>query len=466
MPVASRAIPTANGASASGAHAPRSGRGAPCRRDVDAREGLQQQRARSHDDGRRAGRSNRGGAAWHVATRSDSPMTSARRPRERSVTFACRGRSGPGQCAGEEPVTQRVELVRRELRGIAEGHVRGGPRPGEQVHLLIDRDRPREELVDVLVREERERSAVLGRIGMAGLTLGDENGGDVGWERAHRRARTAAGARASAIDPALPSPGSARAASRRSASSAASATRARLGDADRGERRRRGRASTAGAPRGAAAKKPEATRRGAPERYAAGPRPFRERPETPVARSGNSRHLRSAFSMESPIVSSTRTRAHFLSFASMRCHGATSVLVRSTISQTARSYAGHFFRLRQSSGVILKRLNGVFSRARNRASCSLLADGEPELEDHDARASERVFELDDLAVGAHPVGLRGESLRPARRGRARTSFDRRARSGPAWARAARTSRDRAARALPRWARRWARRRSSARRARA
>ncbi len=40
------------------------------------------------------------------------------------------------------------------------------------------------------------------------------------------------------------------------------------------------------------------------------------------------------------------------------------------MSQTACSYAGHFSRLRQSSGVILCCLCGVCSRARKRLSCS------------------------------------------------------------------------------------------------
>src|ERR1019366_3560626 len=41
-----------------------------------------------------------------------------------------------------------------------------------------------------------------------------------------------------------------------------------------------------------------------------------------------------------------------------------------------------------------------------------LADREPELHDDDAPAREGVFEVDDLAVSAHPVGFRGEALDP------------------------------------------------------
>src|SRR5689334_7318878 len=43
-----------------------------------------------------------------------------------------------------------------------------------------------------------------------------------------------------------------------------------------------------------------------------------------------------------------------LSFASTSVHGANSVLQRSIMSLTARSYCGHLSRLRQSSSVILK----------------------------------------------------------------------------------------------------------------
>ena len=52
----------------------------------------------------------------------------------------------------------------------------------------------------------------------------------------------------------------------------------------------------------------------------------------------------------------TVTRARSLSLAAMRLQGPMSVDVRSIMSQMARSYWGHFLRLRQSSSVILKRL--------------------------------------------------------------------------------------------------------------
>src|SRR4030095_9195568 len=78
--------------------------------------------------------------------------------------------------------------------------------------------------------------------------------------------------------------------------------------------------------------------------------------------------LSSAFT----IVFSTLIRAKYLSSASTSVHGASSVDVRSTISAAACSYAFHLARLRQSSGVILKRLNGVFSRALKRRYCSAL----------------------------------------------------------------------------------------------
>src|SRR5207248_4883123 len=80
----------------------------------------------------------------------------------------------------------------------------------------------------------------------------------------------------------------------------------------------------------------------------------------------------SAPSRRRTIVFSTFTRAKSLSSASTSVHGASSVDVRSTMSATACSYASHFARLRQSSGVILKRLNGVFSRALKRRYCSAL----------------------------------------------------------------------------------------------
>ena len=62
-------------------------------------------------------------------------------------------------------------------------------------------------------------------------------------------------------------------------------------------------------------------------------------------------------------VSNTLIRAEYLSLAETRVHGAISVLVRSTMSHTARSYASHWFRLRQSSSVILNRLNPVCARS-------------------------------------------------------------------------------------------------------
>src|SRR6185312_9368795 len=40
----------------------------------------------------------------------------------------------------------------------------------------------------------------------------------------------------------------------------------------------------------------------------------------------------------------------------------------------------------------------------------VLRDREPELHDDDAESHERLLEVDDLAVGAHPVGLRREAL--------------------------------------------------------
>lgn len=40
------------------------------------------------------------------------------------------------------------------------------------------------------------------------------------------------------------------------------------------------------------------------------------------------------------------------------------------MSSTARAYSGHLSRLRQSSGVILRTLCGVFCRASKRLSCS------------------------------------------------------------------------------------------------
>src|SRR5438876_9060261 len=80
----------------------------------------------------------------------------------------------------------------------------------------------------------------------------------------------------------------------------------------------------------------------------------------------------SAASRRRTIVFSTLIRAKYLSSATTNVQGASSVDVRSTMSATACSYALHLVRLRQSSGVILKRLNGVFSRALKRFNCSAL----------------------------------------------------------------------------------------------
>src|ERR1700757_2177515 len=75
-------------------------------------------------------------------------------------------------------------------------------------------------------------------------------------------------------------------------------------------------------------------------------------------------------SIRSHIVRSTITRAKYLSFAGTSTQGANTVLVRSIMSHTARSYNGAFSRLRQSSAVSLKLLNGDVSRALNLANCS------------------------------------------------------------------------------------------------
>jgi hypothetical protein len=54
----------------------------------------------------------------------------------------------------------------------------------------------------------------------------------------------------------------------------------------------------------------------------------------------------SCASRASQTMFNTKTRAYCLLFAGTRCHGATSVLVRSTMSLTAISYASHLDRLR------------------------------------------------------------------------------------------------------------------------
>ena len=61
----------------------------------------------------------------------------------------------------------------------------------------------------------------------------------------------------------------------------------------------------------------------------------------------------SPLSIAATRVLSTLIRAKYLLLASTRVQGAVTVDVRSTISETATSYSSHFFRLRQSSGVIL-----------------------------------------------------------------------------------------------------------------
>src|SRR6185437_3265469 len=81
-------------------------------------------------------------------------------------------------------------------------------------------------------------------------------------------------------------------------------------------------------------------------------------------------HFSSPFSIASTSVLSTFTLAKSLSSASTSVQGAISVLVRSTMSHAARPYASHLERLRQSSSVILKRLNALPSRSRKRRSCS------------------------------------------------------------------------------------------------
>src|SRR5438477_642694 len=92
----------------------------------------------------------------------------------------------------------------------------------------------------------------------------------------------------------------------------------------------------------------------------------------PRRRAIRARHRFNSCASLSTIVRSTLIRPYFLSSASTSVQGAISVLVRSTMSQTALSYSSHFLRFLQSSSVILKRLKGVFSRALNRCSCSVL----------------------------------------------------------------------------------------------
>ena len=52
-------------------------------------------------------------------------------------------------------------------------------------------------------------------------------------------------------------------------------------------------------------------------------------------------------------VRSTSSRAWRFELAATSTQGASGRCVRSSISWMARSYSGHFFRLRQSSGPIL-----------------------------------------------------------------------------------------------------------------
>ena len=56
--------------------------------------------------------------------------------------------------------------------------------------------------------------------------------------------------------------------------------------------------------------------------------------------------------------------------------------------------------------MILKRLNGVFSRSLKRGSCSALLICSQNLHDDRAGVGQLLLELVDLVVGAHPVGRR------------------------------------------------------------
>ena len=122
--------------------------------------------------------------------------------------------------------------------------------------------------------------------------------------------------------------------------------------------------------------------------------------------------LAKAASSASLIVRNTLIRAKRLSLASTSVQGAICVLVRSTISPTASRYCGHFSRLRQSSSVILKRLNGICSRALKAFQLGLLIDRQPELHQHHTGFTELLLEVIDLAIGAQPVPRAAEAFDP------------------------------------------------------
>ena len=95
--------------------------------------------------------------------------------------------------------------------------------------------------------------------------------------------------------------------------------------------------------------------------------------------------------MRSQRRSSISMREKSLSSEAITLQGPCSVEVRSIMSFTARSYWGHFLRLRQSSSVILKRLKLMCSRALKRLYCSALPI---------ASQADFLAAVDDLVVGS------------------------------------------------------------------
>src|ERR1019366_1832027 len=198
IPVASRGVVTPKGKSASGAHWPaastarRVARGSTpasaCRRSRTARTTTPAAQA-----ARTAGTRFRTNPT--IGHDDGVSATAPRAPRE--FMPAGRGRwlwtSLAGRSADDEPVVERRELIRSQLRRVAVGHVRRAVGLNQVVHLLVLRDRPAVEAVHVLVRQERKRRVVEGRHLVASLAPGAHHGEDIGRNGPAGRARAAAG---------------------------------------------------------------------------------------------------------------------------------------------------------------------------------------------------------------------------------------------------------------------------------
>ena len=111
-------------------------------------------------------------------------------------------------------------------------------------------------------------------------------------------------------------------------------------------------------------------------------------------------------------VSKTLTRAKRPWVASTTVHGASAVLVRSSISSTASSHSSYCC---CCSPLLLADLPGggrVFLDLLEPLLLLLLVDVQPELDDHRAGVGQLPLELLDVLVGLSPLALRGQTLHP------------------------------------------------------